>query len=138
MPALWFSPICDQMLYKLRLWRQNYERGEVAATCKFHDPVAGVVDKPTKYMHKIAFRPLEFGYFVQILEALCPNKPLVEEIKLFQKESLPKGQLTIGGARIVSMAFYPEHLDLMIKAMMEARDGKTKTLAEEVKEGGLF
>jgi hypothetical protein len=137
MGNLWFSPVCDRVLAKLKIWRENYTRGEVESTCKFNTGFE-IVDQPVRYMHRIAWSIHEFDHLVRVMEAICQNKALVDELKLIRKEKLPVGQIAIGGTRVVSIAFYPEYIDLMIKLMVEARDGKTKTMAEEIEEGGLF
>ncbi len=135
--GLWFKPVCDRVLTKLQIWQSNYTNGEVESTCKFNTGFE-VIDRPVRYMHRIAWTIHEFDHLIRVMEALCENKALIDELKLIRKEKLPIGQLALGGARVVSIAFYPEYIDLMVKLMLEARDGKTNTIAEEVGEGDLF
>lgn len=131
----WYSPVCDMVLTKVTLWRRNYEKGEVHSTCKFHDPREGIVDKPTRYAHRIAWTKPEFDHLVRIMEEACPNKALVGELKTIRDEVLPKGQLVVGNARIVTMAFYPEHVDQILDTLKEARDGRQSTPADFQEEG---
>lgn len=121
----------------LKAWRTAYERGEVESTCKFHDPVSGIIDKPTRYAHKITWHPAEFDHVARIVRAACPNKPLIEEVERV-RAMIPRGKLRPGGRREVTLAFYAEHIDEIIRAMETARGSSKPTLAEQVEEGGLF
>lgn len=138
---LWVTPLCDRVLFKVYQWLANYTRGEVYATCKFNDPRAGVVDKPTAYAHRIAWTKQEFDHFLRIMEASCDNKVLVEELKTIRDKVLPKGQLVLGpGApRAITMSFYPEYVKLMYMTLLEAKNGKPKSMEDFREDGkGLF
>lgn len=133
---LWFSPLCDIILHKVAYWHAFYHRGEVAATCKFNDPMKGVIDKPTKYAHKIIWTEREFDTLLRLLDEHCSNKALVAELRQV-RTLLPKGRLVQGpgNPRSIIMSFYFEHVDEIRTALLEARDGKTKTIQEYVEEG---
>jgi hypothetical protein len=132
---LWYTPLCDRVLAKVQLWCATYERGEVNATCKFNDPQLGLIDKPTRYAHAIAWTTAEYDSLLRILEAGCENKALVEELRYIRDYKLPHGRLVLGNARVVTMAFYREHVNLILKTLLEARDGKSKTIADYGEEG---
>jgi hypothetical protein len=133
----WFSPICDIVLAKVELWRQHYERGEVSATCPYHDPVKGIVDAPTRYAHQIPWTPQEMDYLVRMVEDYCPNQALAEEVKCL-KDILLKGKMMSGGVRLITLNFYPEHLDQMLESIREAKVGRTRTIDDFKSEDGTL
>jgi hypothetical protein len=138
--SIWFSPLCDQVLAIVTYWKQNYTRGEVHSTCKWNDPVTMlVVDKPTRYAHRLAFTKAEFAHLVRIMETLCQDKALVEELRIIRDRTLPRGQLLFGGRNRVTIAFYPEHVDLIHKTLTEAKNGKLKSIQDYGEPGkGIF
>jgi hypothetical protein len=133
----WFSPICDIVLAKLELWRKYYDRGEVSATCLYHDPTKGITDAPTRFAHRMPWTPQEMDYLIRMVEDHCENIPLVEEVRCL-KDVLLKGKMLSGGLREMTLNFYPEHLDQIVEAVQQAKRGKIKTIEDFKNEDGTL
>lgn len=138
--ALWFRGVCDELEMKIRIWDGAYWYGNVHSTRKWCDPKDGhVIDKPTRMAHEIPFRELELDHLVRIVESLQPNTPMVEELKevkklwkygkpvrgyRYAKSYWSKIVLPQGAHRVVTMAFYPEHVKEILAILVEAKTGK--------------
>jgi hypothetical protein len=135
----WFRPVCDQVLIKVAWWRENYTRGEVYSTCPFHDPNLGVIDKPTGYAHRMAWTKAEFDHLVRIMAGWCKDAPLIEELRIIRDKVLPNGRLIPGNKRVITLAFYFQHVDLIYQTLLEAKNGKSSSIEEFREEGkGIF
>lgn len=131
----WFSPICDIVLAKLELWWKHYNQGEVSATCSYHDPVKGIIDAPTRYAHQIPWTIQEMDYFIRMVEDYCPNRALADEVKCL-KDVLLRGKMMTNGLRVITLNFYPEHLEQILEAVRVAKRGAIKTIEDFRNEDG--
>jgi hypothetical protein len=139
---LWFAGICDEVLLKVVLWESAYWLGEVHSTRQWLNPkTAQIEDKPTRCAHQVPLRLQEIEHLVRIVETLRPGTKLVEELKEVQKiwkygkpvqgyvyhygywsrVNLPKGI-----HRVVTLAFYPEHVTELLDILKEAKTGQKK------------
>lgn len=121
MPSLWFSPICDDILKRFLIWIATYQVGEIHSTREWVSPQDGSVqDKPTKYAHRVPWKEMELRYLTRILRDSNPQSHLTadfeEVLKLWKF-----GQLTTGGYRIMTLAFYKEDLEDVVKMLLKAK-----------------
>lgn len=136
---LWFTPVCDQVLAKVARWKTHYDRGEVHSTRKFNHPVQGVIDLPVCYAHRLAFTKAEFDHLVRIMEACSQDKALIEELILVRDKILPNGRLMPGNVRVITLAFFLEHVTKIYDTLLEAKNGKPRSIGEYQEPGkGLF
>ena len=131
---LWYAGVCDSIMKKIEYWVRHYKKGELAATRKYLDPIGGVIDMPTKYAVKLPWKKIELEHLIRIMNTLRPNTPLTEEIQ--QLEGVWKhGTLLPGGSRVMTLVFYPEHVQEIHKVLLEAKTGqKSATLDELLKQ----
>ena len=126
MPALWFTPVCDTLLQTVAHWLATYERGEVYASRKWLGR-DGVVDRPTCYAHRLAFRPNELQHLLNILTHLTPKSEVLADIGELQA-GLRRGRLLPGGKYVVTVAFYKQDIQEIYDALVRARAGETAPL----------
>ena len=129
MTALWFSPICDQVLAKLVHWYRAYETGEVFATREWLNLDGIKTDRPTKYLHRIGFKTAELRHLVRILAEQAPGSHLALD---FEKvlAGLRRGQLYPGGVYVVKLAFYRDDIREVVALMMRAKGDRSQKLEE--------
>jgi len=135
--GLWFKGVCDELYLKIAAWDKAYWFGMVHSTRKWLDPANGqVIDKPTKMAHEIPFREVELEHLSRIANELRSGSQLAEELKnlcvLWQHGRAVKGHkfskgywaaisLPPGLHRVITVAFYPEHVKDILYLLDEAR-----------------
>lgn len=145
----WFVPVCDELYLKVALWDEAYKFGEVHSTCQYLEKDGQVINKPTRYAHRIPFRLVELEHLIRIIEDLKPGSTLVEEleqVKAVWKYGKPvmgnrymlsywsKIILPHGVHRLVTLAFYPEHVKEIRNILKEAKTGQTNAALEQIME----
>lgn len=138
---VWYKGICDELLFKVALWEAAYwTGGSVHSTRQWLDPRLGKpVDKPVKMAHFLPFREVELEHLVRIVEALKPGTPMVDEVRQL-KAIWHSGKAVVGRRypktywtnvilppgihRVITVAFYPEHVTELVKILNEAKTGK--------------
>ncbi len=104
------------------------------------NPQSGLIeDKPTKTAHDIPFREIELEHLVRLMEALRPNSPLLEEVTkiknlwkygkplkciLYAKSYWAKIKLPKGIHRVITVCFYPDHVEEILSILSEAKTGQ--------------
>lgn len=129
----WYTPVCDHVLTKVTRWFQMYERGEEAASRKYVTINGRVVDRVTRYAHRLRFKRVEIDHLVRILDALLETPELVEDFKKVQA-NLTRGRLIPGGEYEVVLNFYKEDIAEIINALRRAKTGKLKTIEQVANE----
>lgn len=126
--------ICDRILGTLKHWKFVYHKGSVSAKRKQNQLFGKemkVVDVPTRYANKIAWRQSDLEYLIKILEAKCPDWPITKDFR----RNFPKwkyGQIVPGGGRIIEIDLYFQSLCQIISLMEAIRDGKVYTKPEDL------
>ena len=129
--VIWISDLGDRVYNKVVWWMQNYDKGKVCATRKFmtkpgeRGPGVEVIDMPTAKAVEIPWKLEELTYFTELLEYKLPKYPVTWGFR----SDLPNwknGKLLAGGARVITMAIYPEALEAIFKAISEVKHGKGK------------
>lgn len=152
---LWFAGICDELLTKVAIWDQAYWVGEVHSTRQFLELDGRIVDKPTKIAHELPLREIELDHMIRILEAMRPESQLLGEFQdikkiwkygkpvrgfRFMKSYWSRFTLPQGIHRVITIAFYPEHVKEVLNTLLEAKTGqKVATIdavVEKQKESG--
>lgn len=152
---LWFTGICDELLLKIAIWDQAYWVGEVHSTRQFLERDGRVVDKPTKIAHEMPIREIELDHIIRILEAMRPESQLLGEFQAikriwkygkpvhgyrFMKSYWSRFNLPAGIHRVITVAFYPEHVKEVLNTLLEAKTGQkvatADLLIEKQKESG--
>lgn len=132
--SYWFRPVCDDLLRIIVSWHANYERGEVESDRKWLNLDGVVVDRPTRYAHRIAFRPIEVEYLLQIMRLYAPQSEVINElVKL--SIGLRRGRLLPGGRYLVTIAYWKQDLREMLVALLTARDGQVVEIGKPRTDG---
>lgn len=144
---LWFGGVCDDLLFKVMIWGRAYWRGEVHSTRQFLELDGRVVDKPTKMAHDIPFREVELDHLVRIGQALKPDSPLLEELirikgmwkngkavrgNKYFRNYWAKVNLPTGIHKVITLAFYPEHVNEIVNMLKQAKTGQRSTTLEKI------
>lgn len=127
----WYKGVCDDVLKQLKVWLARYEQGEVAATRDWLDPKdLKVKPLPTKFGHRLFFKPAEVDHLVRIVGELKPHlKPDLLQVQ----KMVPRARMMSGGYRELVLAFYRKDIEEMVEAMETARQGmKATTLSDRV------
>jgi hypothetical protein len=146
--ALWFRPVCDDLLQKIANWFINYERGEIFSTRAYLDKYGGLTEKTIKQAYRIAIKPLEMEHLVKILQALAPKSPLTGDLagilasmrRRFKDIPLKnRPMLLVSGEWVIKLAYYRADVQDIVTTLLEAKTGKIQNLAavlEEQKKAG--
>lgn len=144
---LWFAGICDELYSKIAIWDNAYWYGEIHSTRQFLTKSGELVDRPTKMAHEIPFREVELDQLIVIMEALRPATPMIEELKrlkkvwkygkpvrgyVFRKSYWSKITLPQGMHRVITVAFYPEHVKDILTILQEAKTGQKAATFESI------
>lgn len=122
--SLWFSPVCDDLLKRILIWVAMYEQGEVHTTREWVSPIDGsVIDKPTKYAHKIPWKESELGHLVRIMQEHDPKLPLTGDLEKVHR-MWRSGQMMTGGYRVLTLIFYKADLEDILKVLYKAKHGE--------------
>lgn len=144
---LWFTPICDDLRLKIAVWKEAYWYGEVHSTRPFLAKDGHTIDKPTRCAHKIPIREVELDHLIRIIESLRPESHLLEElkqVKLIWRYGKPvqgykymqsywsKVPLPAGMHRVITLAFYPEHVVEILGILNEAKTGQKAASLDQI------
>lgn len=137
--TIWYKGISDQVLAKFQAWRSAYDHGDVHSTRKFLTKRGVLEDRVVKRAHQIGWSASELAEAVRLLGSSEEGRTYAEEFKAVQK-IWSKGQPVPGGRRLVTLAFYQEHVNQMCDLLMRVKDQETHQSIEEriqqAKEGG--
>jgi hypothetical protein len=146
--ALWYRPVCDDLLQKIARWFRDYESGEVFSTRQYLDKIGGLMDLPQKRVFRLAIKPLELEHLVLILKALAPKSPLTSDLvglcegmkRRFKNIPLKNRPFMVAsGEWVVKLAYYRADVQELIGYLIEAKTGKTQNMAavleQQKKEG---
>lgn len=128
---LWYSGVCDRILFKVNLWDEHYDQGAVYATRSFFDESQGVIDIPTVRRHEVAWEPVELQHLVRILEKLRPKSRLLEYMIQQHNRLKKEGQLLPGGRYLIGMAIYHRDVKELLVVLNEAQGKKSKESLSE-------
>lgn len=129
----WYLPVCDIVLAKVQRWLTHYERGDESASRKYVTMNARLIDMPTKYAHRMKFKPIEIDHLIRLMDALCEHKELVEDFRKV-RAGMQRGRLHPGGYYEVVLNFYKQDVAEILEALIRAKTGKLKTLEQVTKE----
>ena len=138
MSSLWFKPVCDDVLRKLLLILQNYERGAIYSTRKWLTKEGVKIDRPTRHAHKVILSQNEVDHVIRIIKHLEPENPLLANWLTLQ-DGLKKGRPAIGGGREVVIAWYRQDFIESIQLLLTAQTGviqKVESFEKTQKEQG--
>lgn len=143
---LWFTPICDEVARKIAIWDKAYWLGEIHSTRQWLNPKSGDVEnKPTRMAHDMPWRDVELDHLIRVIGSLRPDTPLLkelEEVRSIWKYGKPvmgfrlmksywsQIQLPKGIHRVLTMAFYPEHVKEILAILEEAKTGQKSASLE--------
>lgn len=148
MAALWFTPVCDDLLKKMARWLAGYEMGEVYSTRDWIAMDGNKVDRPTRYLHRVAFKPVEWQHLTRIMETLAPKNELVKDLKAVEASmqrrftDMPvakRPRLLTNGEWLIPLAYWKQDLEEAVAALLRAKTGQTETMetiAEQQKKDG--
>jgi hypothetical protein len=124
---LWFTGVCDALLYKVQLWYLRYEQGVACKDADFLTSEGQVVKKPTMYACKVALTWNELEHLERILLAVCPRDPLTAEVCGIRK-IWKQGRLLPGNQRIMTLAFYASHVQQILQTLQQAKQGQVESI----------
>lgn len=147
--VLWYRPVCDKLHAKIAFWYSNYERGEVAYTAQWLNLDNVVVDRPTRYAHKLPFTTAEFGNLVRILMALEPKHTLTADLtKVYTSmqrrfNDIPlvnRPQLLTSGEWLITLIYWIDDVKWILDLLAEAKSGiaRPRTIPEPTKDKDIF
>jgi hypothetical protein len=131
MATVWFSGVCDSVLSKVYTWHKVYEQGEVCKDQDYLNVDGVVVKKPTMYAHRIGWTQPELEHLIRIVKDLRPQDPILGEVTRL-RALWRHGKLVYGGNRILTLAFYKEHVKLLLDILQEAKTGQTAAKIDQV------
>ncbi len=131
--AMWYSPVCDDVLRKVIAWYVHYRRGDPAATRAWVSMDGRVVDRVTRWANRIRFKPNELDHLIRILDALAPTPELVDFFRKV-RAGLKSGKLLPGGEYEVILNAYIQDVEETLQALLRAKTGKLKSIQDLVKE----
>jgi hypothetical protein len=129
--ALWFNPVCDQVLAKLVKLYLSYESGAIYSTRAFVTKDGRTVAKPTRFANQVALKANEVGHVVRILQTIAPDNPLVAEWQKVQA-GLKNGRTIPGGDYVVTLAWYQQDVIETIQLLLKAKTGQAQTVDDFV------
>jgi hypothetical protein len=127
--TLWFRPVCDELYHTVARWYTTYETGEVESHRKWLNLDGVIVDRPTRYAHRIAFKPIEVQHLATIMTALAPASDVTKEVLKLQT-GLRRGRLLPGGKYVVTIAWWKQDLREILEVLLQAQRGATTTLEQ--------
>ena len=142
MSALWFVPVCDDLLLTIAKWYANYENGGVYADRKWCNLDGVLVDRPTCFIHKVVLKPIEVQHLARIMEALAPKKSITADVRKLHEEMqvrfrrMPanlRPRQSTDGKWIIDIAYYKEDLYDIYETLVRAKTGQTETMEDTIK-----
>lgn len=148
--SLWYRGVCDDLYRKIAIWDFAYWNGEVHSTRQWLNPITAREEpKPVKMAHWMPLREIELEHMLRILEALRPNTSMLEEWQKI-KEMWKHGKTVQGSVynktywsvvplpsgihRVITVAFYPEHVKELVAILEEAKTGQKNASLESAVE----
>jgi len=128
----WYSPICDSVIQKIYSWYVHYNRGDPSADRPWVNIEGRVVDRITKYAHRIRFKPAELDHLIRILDALATTPELVDYFR-FVRNGIRRGKLLPGGEYEIVLNAYKKDVEETLTALIKAKTGRTTDIADTVK-----
>lgn len=131
--ALWFRPVCDQLLVKIQAWHDKYHRGEVYSTRLYANPIGVVEAIPQLYLHRVPLRPLELKNLVTIMQELAPKSKVTKDLVTVHEQmgsrfsSMPvasRPKLMMSGEWVIPLAYYQDDIKGIIDVLLRARDNR--------------
>lgn len=132
MDSLWFTPVCDDLLKTVAHWHARYDQGEIESDRKWLNLDGVVIDRPTRYAHRLAFRPVEIQHLLRIMTALAPTSEVTKEITKLHG-GLKRGRLLPGGKYLVTVAYWKEDVAEILEALIRAKTGQLETFDQLIK-----
>lgn len=125
----WYRPVCDVVEAKIKHWFDFYERGEESGSRPWITMNGRIVDRITRYAHKLAFKPFEVDHLVRLLDALAEHPELADDFRTVRK-CLANGQPIRNGEYIVTLNFAKADVLEILNVLIRARTGKLKTIEQ--------
>jgi len=137
METLWFAGVCDALLMRVKTWVAAWPQGEVYATRPFMSKGGTIIDMPTMRLVRMPFQLREFEHLVKILTALRPAWEVTKDMQGILPR-FTQCKPVVGGMRIVPIATFEADPQEILKALLEARDGKPELeqKIDEARKGG--
>jgi hypothetical protein len=133
--AIWFKPVCDQILDKIANWYINYFMGgrppakNVYASKPYMSEKTGrVEERVTMVLHKIKFTELELRHLNRLLNLIIPNKPITTLINKVYK-GLKKGILIPPNYYLVDLVAYQSEVKEIYDALIKAKSGQLEDIS---------
>jgi hypothetical protein len=125
--SFWFTPVCEDLLRTLAVVHADYERGEVESTRPWLNLDGVIVDRPTRYAHRVAFKPVELQHLLTIMQMLAPASDVTKEVVKLHA-GLRRGRLLPGGKYLVTIAYWKQDLREILEILLRARNGETEPI----------
>lgn len=138
---MWINGTCDRIMSTLEYWIRNYDKGTISAEGEYltkpgqDGPAPHLITVPTRRACKIAWKQDDLDYFIKILEAKLPKNDPTYALARDMRANFPKwryGIICPGGARMIVLDWYLDHIAQIYRLLGDMKSGKTKEAREDL------
>ena len=130
---LWVNGVCDNIYITLMYWIRQYDKGRVSATGRYmtkpgeDGPTPHEIDVPTRRSVQLPWRKVDIETFIDVLDKKIPHDHETYSLVRDLRTNLPRwknGRLLPGGARLIEMDWYFNHVVQVFRLFEAMKYGK--------------